>query len=169
MVQRKFIWFLQHRHIHIYWIYWKIVDNYVNNKYVSSVDFFVKDALVLRISSRSHSRFVHVAVHGTEIQCESVGSAPARKWPRECTSDGVITIRAHRLRRQCRSMIAMDGRAGERRTRCEWVNGRERKMEGEREEKRERERESVNRREAKKNSLKDGNSPAREMEDRRLY
>lgn len=33
----------------------------------------------------------------------------ARKWPRECTSGGVITIGAHRLRRRCRSMIAMDG------------------------------------------------------------
>lgn len=100
--------------------------------------------------SRDHScsHFVHVAAHGTEIRCESVGSTTARKWPRECTSDGVITIGAHRLRRRCRSMIAMDGRGSEKdRHDASKREGKEdRKQEG-----REKERESVNREEAPAN------------------
>lgn len=67
-------------------------------------------------------------------------------------------------------MIAMDGHESERDKHD--VSKREEKEDRKQEKRRERKRKRQSERspsESKKNSLEDGNSPAREVEDRRLY
>lgn len=81
----------------------------IDNKYLSSANSC--NETIINLFVKQSFAFSLCSAHGTEIRCESVGSA--RKWPQEYTSDGVITIGAHRLRRQCRSMIAMDGHESE--------------------------------------------------------